>query len=62
MLRLTGFFPTKPLQINFDLLFQNVAGQWRLFGISVSTPAAQQPATSQTPPPAKPATSAPRSR
>ena len=38
MLRLTGFFPTRPLQINFDLLFQNTGGQWRLFGISVATP------------------------
>jgi hypothetical protein len=46
MLRLTGFFPTRPLQINFDLLFQTVGGQWRLFGISVATPqaAAAQPA------------------
>jgi hypothetical protein len=40
MLRLTGNFPTRPLQINFDLLFQNVGGQWRLFGISVATPEA----------------------
>ncbi len=38
MLRLTGSFPTRPLQINFDLLFQNAGGQWRLFGISVATP------------------------
>ena len=38
MLRLTGAFPTRPLQINFDLLFQNVGGQWRMFGISVATP------------------------
>lgn len=38
MLRLTGAFPTRPLQINFDLLFQNVGGQWRLFGVSVATP------------------------
>ncbi len=37
MLRLTGFFPTQPLRINFDLLFQNVDNQWRLFGISVQT-------------------------
>lgn len=37
-LRLTGYFPTKPQQINFDLLFVNVANQWRLFGISVATP------------------------
>jgi hypothetical protein len=37
MLRLTGAFPTRPLQISFDLLFENVGGQWRLFGISVQT-------------------------
>jgi hypothetical protein len=47
MLRLTGFFPTKPLQINFDLLFQNAGGQWRLFGIAVATP--QVPAVPQSP-------------
>ena len=40
MLRLSGEFPTRPLQINFDLLFENVGGQWRLFGISVQTPQA----------------------
>ena len=51
MLRLTGHFPTKPLQINFDLLFQNVASQWRLFGISVATPQTSpaQPAASAAP-------------
>lgn len=38
MLRLTGHFPTQPLQIKFDLLFQNVDNQWRLLGISVQTP------------------------
>lgn len=54
MLRLTGHFPTKPLQINFDLLFQNVASQWRLFGISVATPPAQQPAASAAPPAKQP--------
>lgn len=52
MLRLTGFFPAKPEQINFDLLFQNVGGQWRLFGISVSTP---QTGETQKPAAAKPA-------
>lgn len=38
MLRLTGRFPTQPLQIAFDLLFQDVGNQWKLFGISVATP------------------------
>lgn len=37
MLRLSGFFPTQPLRINFDLLFQNIDQSWRLFGISVQT-------------------------
>jgi hypothetical protein len=44
MLRLTGFFPTRPLQINFDLLYQNVDAQWRLFGIAVATPQVSDPA------------------
>jgi hypothetical protein len=47
-LRLTGMFPTTPLQIAFDLLFENAGGQWRLFGISVATPVA--PASPTTPP------------
>jgi pyruvate/2-oxoglutarate dehydrogenase complex dihydrolipoamide acyltransferase (E2) component len=64
MLRLTGLFPTRPLQINFDLLFQNSGGQWRLFGISVATPQAaaqpQPPAeTPNTAPPNGPAKNAP---
>jgi hypothetical protein len=49
MLRLTGYFPTRPLQINFDLLFENVAGQWRLFGISVQTTQAPPPAQAAAP-------------
>jgi hypothetical protein len=36
MLRLTGHFHG-PLQIDFDLLFENISGQWRLFGIAVGT-------------------------
>jgi hypothetical protein len=53
MLRLTGFFPTRPLQINFDLTFQNVGNQWRPFGISVATP--QVPAETAAAPAAAPA-------
>jgi hypothetical protein len=37
-LHLTGFFPTRPQQINFDLLFQDVGNQWRLFGVAITTP------------------------
>jgi hypothetical protein len=57
-LRLTGVFPTTPLQIAFDLLFENAGGQWRLFGISVATPAA--PAWPTTP--LQPAGAAPKSK
>lgn len=57
MLRLTGHFPTRPQQIDFDLLFQNVGGQWRLFGIAVATPAAaaqaQPAAQAKVPAPAR---------
>ncbi len=42
-LRLTGFFPTSPLRISFDLIFQSVDGQWRLLAVSVATPPAPAP-------------------
>ena len=37
LLRLSGFFPTAPQQVNFDLAFQLVDGSWRLFAIAVDT-------------------------
>jgi hypothetical protein len=37
VLRIAGFFPTKPEQVNFDLAFLPIEGQWRLFGISLKT-------------------------
>jgi len=36
LMRLAGFFPSMPSQVNFELAFAAVNGQWRLFGISVS--------------------------
>lgn len=35
LLRIRGVFPLRPAAIGFDLLYQNVNGQWRIFGISV---------------------------
>lgn len=35
LLRLTGYFETKPEQISFDMLFQPVSGDWLLFGLAV---------------------------
>jgi hypothetical protein len=42
MLLLKGYFPGEPVRISFELLYQAVDGQWRLFGIAV------QPGSSQT--------------
>lgn len=54
MMRMAGFFPSVPLQVNFELLFAPVAGKWRLFGISVglgnSSPAAPEAKAPEQPP------------
>src|SRR6195256_1480582 len=36
LMHMAGFFRSVPTQVNFDLSFAAVSGQWRLFGISVS--------------------------
>lgn len=46
VLRLTGVFPTRPLQIGFELMFESDKARWRLLGISVTTPPAT-PATAK---------------
>lgn len=58
-LRLSGVFPTRPLQISFDLMFVVHAEQWKLLGIAVATPeapplAAQNPTTTAPPPSSAP--------
>jgi hypothetical protein len=57
LMRMAGFFPSVPTQVNFELLYAPVDGRWRLFGLSVSfgqaAPAAPQP------PPATPQAAAP---
>jgi hypothetical protein len=58
MMRMAGLFPSVSAQVNFELAFEPVNGQWRLFGISVgvgsSAPAApappSPPASAQKPP------------
>ena len=63
MMRMAGFFPSVPQQVNFEMLFAPVSGQWRLFGISVnvgqSGPVAPQPPTAAPPAPAAAAAAAP---
>ena len=56
MMRMTGFFPSAPTQVNFDLAYAPVDGQWRLFGISVGLGQAAPvaPAAAPKPPAPKP--------
>ena len=61
MMRMAGFFPSVPSQVNFELLFAPVDGQWRLFGLSVNVaqsapvaPAPPAPAAKNQPPAKKP--------
>ncbi|QDP22176.1 hypothetical protein [Bradyrhizobium cosmicum] len=36
LLHVAGFFPSVPSQVNFELLFAPVEGQWRVIGVSLS--------------------------
>ncbi len=36
VLRLTGYFPTSPEQVQFDLAYQHAGDQWLLAGIAIS--------------------------
>jgi hypothetical protein len=40
-LRLIGFFPTQPMQVNYDIQYEPSGGMWKLFGLSVNLNAAQ---------------------
>jgi hypothetical protein len=35
-LRMNGFFPTAPMRVIYDLMYEPVAGQWQLFGLAVN--------------------------
>jgi hypothetical protein len=48
LLRVRGTFPLRPAAIGFDLLFQNISGQWRIFGIAVAPIVAQPPQSGST--------------
>jgi hypothetical protein len=48
LLRIRGVFPLRPTAIGFDLLFQNVGGQWKIFGISVVPVVVQPPQSGST--------------
>jgi hypothetical protein len=50
LLRVRGTFPLRPSIIAFDLLFQNIAGQWRIFGIAVAPIVPGRPQSGSTKP------------
>jgi hypothetical protein len=54
-MRLVGFFPSAPMQVNYDLTFEPDQGTWKLFGISVNLASSQAQAA------ASPRAPAPRS-
>ncbi|TGT35277.1 hypothetical protein [Mesorhizobium sp. M8A.F.Ca.ET.165.01.1.1] len=61
MLHMAGIFPSVPMQVNFELLFEPVNRQWKIYGVSVNltsgapqapdTPAAGQPKPDEAGPP-----------
>jgi hypothetical protein len=55
---LAGVFPTRPLQIKFDMVFEVSDGQWKLLGIAIATPEAP-PLEAQTQQPNTPAAADP---
>jgi hypothetical protein len=65
MMRMAGFFPSVPTQVNFEVLYAPVGGRWRLFGLSVSfgqaAPVAPQPPAPAAPP-AQPKEKAPQAQ
>jgi hypothetical protein len=65
LMHMTGFFPSVPAQVKFELAYAPVDGQWKLFGISVglgqsgpAAPPAPQAAAPQAAAPAAPAAAA----
>ncbi len=62
LMHMAGFFPSIPLQVNFDLIFAPAGGVWQPLGISInvgqSSPSAP-PAPSRPPEPSAPASPAP---
>jgi hypothetical protein len=57
MMHMAGFFPSVPSQVNFEMLFAPVDGQWRIFGLSVNVGQSSPVAPT---PPTKPQTSGPK--
>jgi hypothetical protein len=63
VLRLAGIFPTRPLQIEFIILYRSVAARWRLDGLSVTAaPPGAAPPKAAAPPTPAPAAQSPKKK
>src|SRR5262249_29244666 len=51
MVHVAGSYKTQPQEVDFDLMFQPVAGAWRLFSIAEKTTPSQPPPTKPNPAP-----------
>jgi hypothetical protein len=51
MLRVVGHFPSRPHEVSFDLIFEQVQGDWRHYGVSIGARAAPSPGAQATVPP-----------
>lgn len=47
-LQLLGYFPSRPEQVSFEMVFALERGEWRLFGIGVESSAAPPPSAAAT--------------
>lgn len=56
LLRVTGYFPSRPLRLGFNIAYQSVEGRWRFAALAVDA----RPAEAEAEPAAAPAQSAPR--
>jgi hypothetical protein len=37
LLQVQGSFPLRPVALDFEILYQWTGGQWRMFGVAIST-------------------------
>jgi hypothetical protein len=62
LLHMSGFFPSAPEQVNFDVAFAPVNGQWKLFGSASGSPIPDRARRQRRPPRPRPRNRRPASR
>ncbi len=49
-LHLSGYFPSRPRQVTFDMMFQFADGQWQVLGLAIDTRPSPEEAAAAAPP------------